>query len=82
MPRRCASLVPSMEAGMKVQVNGNDVEQAGDTATVQELLASLRYSFPLIVVKVNGVLVKRDAYGSTSLKDGDSVDAYHLVSGG
>ena len=67
---------------MKVQVNGNEVEQSGDSATVQELLATLRYSFPLIVVKVNGVLVKRDAYGSTRLKNGDTVDAYHLVSGG
>jgi sulfur carrier protein len=67
---------------MKVQVNGNEVLLKGDSATVQELLASLRYSFPLIVVKVNEVLVPRDAYAATTLKDGDLVDAYHLVSGG
>jgi thiamine biosynthesis protein ThiS len=67
---------------MKLNVNGNEIEQGGDTATVQEVLTALRYSFPLIVVRVNGVLVTRDAYGSVSVKDGDVVDAYHLVSGG
>jgi sulfur carrier protein len=67
---------------MKLQVNGGDVELGGDSATVQELLASMRYSFPMVIVKVNGVLVARDAYAKALLKEGDSVDAYHLVSGG
>jgi thiamine biosynthesis protein ThiS len=67
---------------MKVQVNGNEVELEGETVSVQALLASLRYSFPLIVVRVNGLLVAREAYGSTMLDEGDLVDAYHLVSGG
>ena len=31
---------------MKPDVNGDEIEQSGDSATVQELLASLRYSFP------------------------------------
>jgi sulfur carrier protein len=67
---------------MKLRLNGEEIEQSGDQATVSELLAARRYSFPLIVVKVNGVLVPRDAYGSASVKEGDEVDAYHLVSGG
>ncbi|MGA2545654.1 MAG: sulfur carrier protein ThiS [Rectinemataceae bacterium] len=67
---------------MKLSVNGNEIEHGGDSVTVKELLTSMRYSFPLIVVRVNGILVTRDAYGSVSVKNGDVVDAYHLVSGG
>lgn len=67
---------------MKVNLNGEDLEREGDSTTVKELLLSLRYTFPLIVVKVNGVFVPREAYGEASLADGDVVDAYHLVSGG
>jgi thiamine biosynthesis protein ThiS len=67
---------------MKLSVNGNEIQRSGDSATIQELLADMRYSFPLIVVRVNGAVVARDAYGSARVKDGDVVDAYHLVSGG
>jgi sulfur carrier protein len=67
---------------MKLQLNGEEIESGGESATVQELLAARRYSFPLIVVKVNGVFVPREKYGTASVKGGDVVDAYHLVSGG
>jgi len=67
---------------MKVKVNGNEVELAGESANVQTVLAALRYSFPLIVVKLNEVLVPRGAYADTMVKGGDLIDAYHLVSGG
>lgn len=67
---------------MKLSVNGHEVELAGESASVKEVLASQRYSFPLIVVKVNGTLVPREAYAGSLVKDGDSVEAYHLVSGG
>jgi thiamine biosynthesis protein ThiS len=67
---------------MKLSVNGNSVEMGGESASVKEVLASQRYSFPLIVVKVNGALVPREAYASSYVRDGDSVEAYHLVSGG
>jgi thiamine biosynthesis protein ThiS len=67
---------------MKLSVNGNQVELAGESASVKDLLASQRYTFPLIVVKVNGAVVPREDYASSYVRDGDSVDAYHLVSGG
>jgi sulfur carrier protein len=66
---------------MKLQVNGNEVELR-EGASVQELLTAMRYSFPLIVIKVNGILVPREGYATATLKEGDLVDAYHLVSGG
>ncbi len=67
---------------MKLLVNGEEYELAGEEATVQALLDSMRYSFPMVVVKVNDALVPRETYAETAIEDGDLVDAYHLVSGG
>jgi sulfur carrier protein len=50
--------------------------------SVAEILGRKRWTFPLIIVKVNGVLVPREGYGSAPVQDGDEMEAYHLVSGG
>jgi thiamine biosynthesis protein ThiS len=50
--------------------------------TVRRVLEACRYSFPLIVVKVDGVLVQRDEYDTRLVKDGSEVQAIHLISGG
>ncbi len=50
--------------------------------SVRELLAAKNWSFPLIVVRVNGVLAARGEWDSAMVRDGDDVDALHLVSGG
>ncbi|HUW42336.1 MAG TPA: sulfur carrier protein ThiS [Rectinemataceae bacterium] len=67
---------------MKVKVNGEFRELPEGTATVRALLDELRYSFPLLIVRVNGSLVERGAYSQAPLSEGDDVDVYHLVSGG
>jgi sulfur carrier protein len=50
--------------------------------TVQDVLDALRFSFRMIVVKVNGDLVRRSAYATTPVPDGADVQAIHLISGG
>ncbi len=50
--------------------------------TVSDILARKHWSFPLVIVKVNGEVVERSAYAEHVVKDGDEVEAYHLVSGG
>jgi sulfur carrier protein len=50
--------------------------------TVADILARKRWSFPLVIVKVNGEVVERSAYAERVVNDGDEVEAYHLVSGG
>ncbi len=67
---------------MRLSVNGNEIERTGDSATVREVLADMHYSFPLVIVKVNDILVPREAYADARVKDGDVIDAFHLVSGG
>jgi len=67
---------------MKITVNNNEVSMAGETLSVRELLNRMNFTFPLIVVKVNGHLVRKDEYERIFVGDGDNVEAIHLISGG
>jgi thiamine biosynthesis protein ThiS len=50
--------------------------------TINELRALKKFSFKFLVVKVNGVLVKRDQYDTVTVREGDIVEIIHLISGG
>ena len=50
--------------------------------TVSSLLESLNYVFPMVVVKVNGKVVKREDFPIVVIPNGASVEAIHLISGG
>jgi thiamine biosynthesis protein ThiS len=67
---------------MKITVNNNEVSMAGETLSVRELLNEMNFTFPLIVVKVNGHLVRKEEYERIFVGDGDNVEAIHLISGG
>jgi len=53
-----------------------------DKMTVKQLLDEKKFSFKLLVVKINGKLVPRDKYEETYIHDGDKVMVLHLISGG
>lgn len=67
---------------MKIILNNKAEEFAQDTMSVTELLAEKKYSFKLLVIKINGTLVKREDYVNTPVHDGDEVMVLHLMSGG
>ena len=50
--------------------------------TIQDLLDALKFSFRMIVVKVNGQVVLRKDFETTEVPDGAEVQAIHLISGG
>jgi thiamine biosynthesis protein ThiS len=50
--------------------------------TVQDLLDALKFSFRMIVVKVNGQVVLRKDFATTLVPDGAEVQALHMISGG
>jgi len=67
---------------MRITLNDIPEELPGDATTARDVLAAKGWSFPLIIMKVNGVLVPRDAWDGFVIRDGDAVEALHLVSGG
>lgn len=50
--------------------------------TVSELFKIMKFSFPMIIVKINGDIVKKEDYKTKLIKDKDKVSAFHLISGG
>lgn len=68
---------------MRLTLNNRSENLDGvESMSVSALLEYKRYTFPNIVVKVNGVLVRKEAYENTLLHEGDRVDMIHMVSGG
>ena len=64
-----------------ITVNGNPLPwQEG--MTVKKILELKNYTFKMLVVKVNGQLVKKDKYAETVVPDGADVKVIHLMSGG
>ena len=67
---------------MKINLNNREISLAGESFSVRELLNVMRYIFPMIVVTVNGRMVKEEDYERVFISDGDRVEAIHLISGG
>jgi sulfur carrier protein len=67
---------------MKFRLNNNDEIIEKEEISITDLLEYKKYSFKMLVVKVNGEIVKRDDYPATLVKDSDDVLILHLMSGG
>ncbi len=68
---------------MRFVLNNRQEEIEGyEDMTVEELLKTKNFTFPMIIVKINGVLIKKQDYQVSKIKGGDVVTAIHLISGG
>ena len=67
---------------MKIILNNTEEHFEGDTLTISEILKLKNYVFKMLVIKVNNVLIKKNEYDSTIIRDRDDVMILHLVSGG
>ncbi len=67
---------------MKITLNNRPESFTQDQISISELLALKNYTFKMLVIKVNGSLVKKDSYDTFEINDGDNVTVLHLVSGG
>ncbi len=67
---------------MKITLNNNPEIIDSKSLTVQELIELKKYTFALLITKVNGKLIKKEDRNKTLVNDGDSVAVIHLISGG
>lgn len=67
---------------MTINLNNREEKFTGDTLSINEILKIKNFTFPRIIVKLNGSLIKKPAYGSTIIKHGDILNVIHLISGG
>lgn len=64
-----------------IEVNGEKMAWR-EGMTVRDVLLERRFRFPLLIIRIDGVLVPREAYDRTEVPDGSVVDVLHLMSGG
>ena len=67
---------------MQITLNNRPENIGKSSVTVKELLNINGFTFKMLVIKINGKLVKKSDYHATSISDGDVVQVLHLVSGG
>jgi thiamine biosynthesis protein ThiS len=67
---------------VKITLNNSPEIIDSKAITLQELIDLKKYTFALLVTKVNGQLIKKEERNKTAIKDGDNVAVIHLISGG
>ncbi len=67
---------------MKIILNNREEEFDNGSMTVSELLARKKFTFKMLVIKINNKLVKKEEYDTAVIKDSDNVSVIHLISGG
>jgi len=66
---------------VSIEVNGRKIEWV-ENETIKQLLRRMRYTFPLVVVKINQKVVLRKDFSDTIVPDKSLIDVIHMISGG
>ena len=64
-----------------ITVNGEKIDWH-EGMTIRDILIAKNYTFRMLVTKVDGVLVKRADYDTSTVPDHADVKVIHLISGG
>ncbi|OQA07945.1 MAG: Sulfur carrier protein ThiS [bacterium ADurb.Bin374] len=64
-----------------LKVNGEPLKYVKDM-TVSDVIKAKKFSFPLLIVKIDGVYIPRESYDATPVSDDATIDIIHLISGG
>ncbi len=67
---------------MLIKLNNRMETLPGDAMSVKMILKHMKFTFPRIIVKLNDKLIKKPFYEETIVKDGDTLNVIHLISGG
>jgi sulfur carrier protein len=65
-----------------IRVNNRDEIAWKDGLTVSALLERFRYTFPHIIVKIDGEVIPPVEYPTHTIPDGADVQVIHLIAGG
>ena len=66
---------------MSIEVNGRKVDWM-EKESVKELLKRMKYTFPLVVVKINDKLIPRTDFSKVLVPDNSKIALIHMISGG
>ena len=66
---------------MTIVVNKKKVDFVADE-NITQLLKRMNFIFPLLVIKIDGVVIPKKKFPDTMIPDGSIVEVIHLISGG
>ena len=81
MCRRETSAEAVQSTAVTITLNGDPHSVAGPS-TVASLLAQLEIDPRTVAVERNFVVIKRDAYATTAVEQGDQIEIVNFVGGG
>jgi thiamine biosynthesis protein ThiS len=67
---------------LTIRLNGEPFEIAGGPVSISELLATLNIDPRIVAVEHNVVVIKRQQYDDTMVREGDEVEIVRFVGGG
>jgi sulfur carrier protein len=67
---------------MKIILNNREENFEQDKLSITQLLEKKSFSFKMLVIKLNGQLIRKTDYETTFVSDGDDLMVLHLISGG
>lgn len=67
---------------MNITLNNRPDSFEEDQLTISEILRIKKYTFKMMVIKINGQLIRKPAYDTAEVKEGDDVQIIHMISGG
>jgi len=67
---------------MNIKLNNRRQTFDSDVLTITEILKLKNFTFKMMVVKVNDVLIRKDQYKLAKVIDGDNLQIIHMISGG
>jgi sulfur carrier protein len=66
---------------MSIEVNQKNIEWL-ENETVEQLLTRMKYTFPLVVVKINEKVIPKKDFSKTIVPDNSKIVVLHMISGG
>ena len=66
---------------MSIEVNGRKVDWV-EKETIKDLLKRMRYTFPLVVVKINDKVIPRSNFSEVIVPYDSKISVIHMISGG
>jgi len=67
---------------MKITLNNSSETIEGNSLTIENLLKVKNFTFKMLIIKVNGKLIQKEDYSTSTIREGDDVSVLHLISGG
>jgi thiamine biosynthesis protein ThiS len=66
---------------VSIEVNSKKVDWV-ENETIKQLLKRVKYTFPLVVVKINKEVIPRKDFENIVVPDNSKIDVIHMISGG